>query len=74
MKLLSLVRHIYMEVDVITGTANKIGSIVKRDTMRIPSGSLGRGEFYIVTLCIPGRSYNFLKAMTFKIPLIIGTL
>ena len=29
--------------------------------MRNLPGSLGRGEFYIVTLCVPERTYIFLS-------------
>ena len=46
-----------MEVDVVTFTANNTGNIVKRDIMRVPSGSLGHGEYISDILSIPGRSH-----------------
>ena len=44
----------------VTSIANNIGNIDMRDIMRNLPGSLGHGEFYIVTLCVPERTYIFL--------------
>lgn len=59
-KLLSLVKYNSVDVDRVSILANNIGNIAMRDIMRNLPGSLGRGEFYIVTLCVPERTYIFL--------------
>ena len=55
-----------VDVDRVTYLANKIGNIVKRDIMRNLPGSLGHGEFYIVILSVPERTYIFLSLRGLK--------
>lgn len=51
-----------MDADGVTLSVCKIGNIVKLDIMRNPSGSLGHGEFHIVILYVPERTYIFLSS------------
>jgi hypothetical protein len=48
-------------VDVFLDTADNNGNIVKRDIMKVPSGSIEHGEYIIVILIIPGRTYRFFN-------------
>lgn len=45
----------------VTLIVSNIGNIDKRDIMRNLPGSLGHGEFYIVIIYVPERSYIFLN-------------
>ena len=48
-------------VDVFLNTADNNGNIVRRDIVRVLSGSIEHGEYIIVILSIPGRTYKFLS-------------
>ena len=41
-----------------------------QDIMRNLSGSLGRGEFYIVIIYVPERTYMFLTLKRFNTPVV----
>ena len=49
-----------MVVDVVLDTADNNGNIVMRDIVRVPPVSIEHGEYIIVILSIPGRTYKFL--------------
>lgn len=56
----------------VTDIASNIGNIVMRDIMRNLSGSLGHGEFYIVIIYVPERTYIFLSLKGLKSPIVGG--
>ena len=62
-----------MDVDIVHLIANKIGNIVRARYYEKSIGVKGRGEFYIVILGIPGRTYIFLSLKKgLKSPTVIG--
>ncbi len=48
-----------MDADTDLKVASNIGNIVKARYYVESIGVIGHGEFYIVILSIPGRTYNF---------------
>ena len=50
----------------VTYIAGNIGNVVKRDIMRNLPGSVGHGEFYIVIIYVPERTYIFLNLKGLK--------
>ena len=61
-----------MVVDVVLDTADNNSNIVMRDIVRVPPVSIEHGEYIIVILSIPGRTYKFLKSKRFKTPIVRG--
>lgn len=45
-------------VDVVLNIADNNDSIVKRDIVKVPPGSIENGEYIIVILSIPGRTHR----------------
>lgn len=50
-----------MVVDVFSYTVDNNGSIVKRDIVKVPPGSIEHGEHISVILSIPGRTHKFFN-------------
>ena len=52
--------------------ADNNGDIDKRDIVRVPPVSIEHGEYIIVILSIPGRTYKFQNPKRFKTPIVLG--
>ena len=61
-----------MDADVVHHAASNIGDIVKARYHEKSIGVRGRGEFYIVIIYVPERTYIFLSLKGLKSPIVKG--